>query len=320
MVDMPAVETTKISPSPPSVWRAWCALVVISMQRHARAHWMVVVSLGLLGLSAFLVHLNTSNDRWSMAYWRLPRSPVTYAEVVELFEKVGAVPLPAPAEGLHFAITGAYRAIVFDASGSVIFSRWIVFSLFATLLMPLWSLSFATEALGREREAQNLIWTLMRPIPRPAIFLAKYLAVLPWCLTFNLGGLYLLCWLGGQPGRLVFGFYWQAAFWGTVAFAALFHLMGACLRRAGVVALLYAFFLETIAGNLPGQLKRLSISFYTRCLMFEHSQAYGIGPERPWNYLPVSGTTALWALIAATIAFLALGMIVFSRSEYLDVA
>ena len=50
----------------------------------------------------------------------------------------------------------------------------------------------------------------------------------------------------------------------TLAFAALFHLMGACVRRAPVLAILYVFFFETIAGNLPGHLKRLSISFYTR--------------------------------------------------------
>jgi hypothetical protein len=91
------------------------------------------------------------------------------------------------------------------------------------------------------------------------------------------------------------------------------------LRRAGIVALLYAFFLETIAGNMPGHFKRLSISFYMRCLMFDHGQEYGIGPDNPWLYQPVSGTTACLALAAATVGLLLAGMVVFSRSEYLDV-
>ena len=85
------------------------------------------------------------------------------------------------------------------------------------------------------------------------------------------------------------------------------------------MALLYAFFLETIAGNLPGHFKRLSISFYTRCLMFESASEYGIGPSNPDIYLPVSGPAALAALIAATLGLLIVGMVVFSRSEYLDV-
>jgi hypothetical protein len=314
---MPVAQpTAAVSASP---WRAWIALIAISMRRQARAHWMVLVSLALLVLTGLLVHLNTSLERWNMGHWRMSRSKVTFRQHVEGLETLGYLPWPAPADAVHFAVTRTYRAIVFDASGLAVFSRWIVFAIFATLLLPLWSLSFATEALGREREAQNLIWTLVRPIPRPAVYLAKYLAALPWALGFNLGGLYLLCWLGGEPGRLAFALYWPAVLWSTLAFVALFHLLGACLSRAGVVALLYAFFLETIAGNLPGHLKRLSISFYARCLMFEHARDYGIGPERPWIYLPVSGTTAWLVLAGATAVFLAIGMIVFSRSEYLDV-
>jgi hypothetical protein len=96
--------------------------------------------------------------------------------------------------------------------------------------------------------------------------------------------------------------------------------LGACLRRAAVVALLYAFFLETVAGNmLPGHFKRLSISFYTRCLMFDHGSDYGIGPDRPWHYLPVTGATAALVLAGTTLILLLIGMVVFSRSEYLDV-
>ena len=63
------------------------------------------------------------------------------------------------------------------------FSRGPVLLFYVGFLQPLWTLSFATEALGRERAAQNLIWLLSRPIPKPAIFLGKYLAVLPWCLA-----------------------------------------------------------------------------------------------------------------------------------------
>ncbi|MCI0681839.1 MAG: ABC transporter permease subunit [Gemmataceae bacterium] len=306
--------------SAPSPWRAWTNLVLLSLRRQARAHWLVWVSVGLLALSAFIVHINTSRGRWTMGHFRSPRrSGITFEQRLVQVKLAGQVPWSPEARGVHFATTAAWATVTHITSALPRFSNWIVFFLFATFLLPLWTLSFATEALGREREAQTLIWTLVRPIPRPAIYLAKYLALLPWCLAFNLGGLFLLCWLGGEPGRTAFTLYWPAALWGTLAFAALFHLMGASLRRAGIVALLYAFFLETVAGNLPGNFKRLSISFYMRCLMFEHGQDYGIGPERPWIYLPVSDTTAWLVLAGATAALLVAGMVVFSRSEYLDV-
>ena len=125
-------------------------------------------------------------------------------------------------------------------------------------------------------------------IPGPAALVSVLL---------NLGGFAVLCLFAGPPGRLAFTIYWPAILGVTFAFAALFHLMGACLPRAPVLAILYAFFLETIAGNLPGHLKRLSLSFYSRCLMFDRAHAFGIQPERPGIYLPVSGPVALGVLV-----------------------
>ncbi len=308
------------TPGSPSAWRGWCSLVLLSMRRQARAHWLVWVSLALLALTAFLVAINTANARWTMAHWRMPRrGGPTYAEYVLQVASAGQLPAPAAASALRFGVVSSWATVTHVSSALRRFSYWVVFAMFATFLLPLWTLTFATESLGREREAQTLIWTLVRPIPRPAIYLAKYVALLPWCLAFNLGGFFLLCWLGSDPGRLAFRLYWLPALWGTLAFAALFHFLGACVRRSAVVALLYAFFLETVAGNLPGHFKRLSISFYTRCLMFDYGAGYGIGPNQSLTYLPVNGAAAAWVLAGTTLVLLAAGMFVFARSEYLDV-
>ncbi len=179
------------------------------------------------------------------------------------------------------------RGIV-DQSGFLVFSRWIVFSIFLTFLLPLWSLSFATEALGGERESNSLIWLLTRPLPRPAIYLAKFVALLPWSLGLNLGGFGLLCLAAGQPGAMAFRLYWPAVLWATLAFSALFYLMGAFFRRPAVVAIVYAFFLEVIFGNMPGYLKRISIGFYTRCMMFEAAQRLR-RPAGAARHLPAGG-------------------------------
>jgi ABC-type transport system involved in multi-copper enzyme maturation permease subunit len=313
-------------PAAPSAWRAWLALVRVSWQRQARAHLMVWIALGLLGFMTLLIAF-ISPRAWDWRYWREPtRRGMAHEQwLYSVALAQNAVPLDPVTGAVQRAVGGAYREALLNPemtarAGFTRFSNVIIFTIFTTFLLPLWSLSFATEALGREREDRNLLWLLTRPLPRPAIYLAKYVAVLPWALGLNLGGLAVLCLAAGAPGRLALQLYWPAVFWGTLAFAALFHLMGAWFRRAAVVAILYAFFLETILGNLPAYWKRASISFYTRCLMFDRAHDLGIHPEKPLLYLPVSGTAAWGVLLALTVGLLGLGMYIFTRAEYLDLS
>src|ERR1043166_5530673 len=288
-------------PHESSPWRAWWFLVWISFQRQARAHLMLWLSLGLLATATVVIFLVTTTDPWSMERWTFPRGKgPTLTKHITNVGYASSLPWGQPEANVMWMVQGAEQAVVFHGSGFFVFSDAIVFSLFTTFLLPMWSVAFATEGLGREREAQNLLWVLTRPIPRSAIFLAKYVALLPWCLLLNMGGFTLLCLAGGHHGRLALQTYWPAVLWGTLAFSALFHMMGACFRRSAVVALVYAFFLETVAGNMPGHFKRMSISFYTRCLMFERAHEIGVYPERPFWYMPVGGTTAWVALAAVT--------------------
>jgi hypothetical protein len=287
---------------------------------------MVWIALGLLAFMTFLVVLVTPRA-WDWHYWRSPprRGPNQMQTLVNFAAVRNALPLSPAAVSLPFAAAAAHEAVLHNPeaarrAGFTRFSDAIAFTMFTTFLLPLWSLSFATEGLGREREDRNLLWLLTRPLSRPAIYLAKYVAILPWALGLNLGGFALLCLAAGEPGRMALRLYWPAVFWATLAFCALFHLMGAWFRRAAVVAILYSFFLETVLGNLPAYWKRASISFYTRCLMFDRAEGLGIQPERPLIYLPVEGTTAWCVLAGLTVALLALGVFVFSRTEYLDLS
>src|SRR5207248_1983694 len=125
-----------------------------------------------------------------------------------------------------------------------------------------------------------------------SIYFAKYIALLPWALSFTLGGLWLMCEAAGPPGRMSFSLYWPAVGLGTLAFTSLFHLFSAMTRRPTVVGLVYCFFLETLLGDMPGLMKRVSVSYYVRCLIFDAAAGLGIQPEKPSVYLPVSGHTA----------------------------
>src|SRR5258708_21858580 len=58
-----------------------------------------------------------------------------------------------PVQALADAYYGAARAAVAaDESAVQVFARWVVAAVFLGFLLPLWSLSFATEAIGGDRE------------------------------------------------------------------------------------------------------------------------------------------------------------------------
>jgi ABC-type transport system involved in multi-copper enzyme maturation permease subunit len=198
------------------------------------------------------------------------------------------------------------------------FSRWVMLVTYFGFVLPLFTLSYASGAFGAEREGRTLIWILTRPIPRSAIYLAKFVGTLPWCLAFSVGGFVALCLAGGEQGRTALRLYWPAAVAGTVAFAALFHLVGAVFRRPVVVGLVYVFFFEALVASLPGSLKLLSLTFYTRCLMYNEASAAGY----PVDMLDVSGAvsdTTAWAVLAvATVGLTGLGMWLFARGEHRD--
>ncbi len=297
--------------------RAWCYLVWLSWQRQARARQMVWIALALLALALVVVSLNTVAGRWSMQRWRFfGRGGPTYAEWLTNAEAASrAIPYSWPTPDLAGAVLAANGAVLRE-SGFMVFTRGFVFLLFLSFLLPLWSLSFATEALGGERESQSLLWLLTRPLPRPAIYLGKFVAMLPWLLALNLGGFALTCAAAGRPGPVAFRLFWPAVLCSSLTFAALFFLVGAFFRRPAIVAIVYSFFHEVIAGNMPGDLKRLSVGFYARCMMFEAAGERGLQPENPIVYDPVSGPTAAFVLLASTVVLLGVGMVLFRRTEF----
>jgi hypothetical protein len=304
---------------------------------------MLFVAFGLLAIAVALVGLRTARLGWNRTNERFVYRPqalarnsmrqigertkpfeltdrvvTTYGAAVDSVATVAVLSPAAPAtSSIVAAIHGSLRGML-EFSGLHVFTRAMMFSLFLGFLLPVWCLSFATEPLGGEREARSLFWLLTRPIPRWSIYVGKYLALLPWALAFTVGGFGLMCWAAGEPGRTLFPLYWPAIAMGTLAFTSLFHLISAATRWPTVVGLVYCFFLETLLGDMPGLMKRISISFYVRCLIFDAAQAFDIHPDKPSVYLPVSGATATLVLAVITVLGLLIGAIIFSRAEYHD--
>lgn len=297
------------APAPSSPVRAWFFLVGFAFRRQARVRQMVGIAVGLLMICLLLVMAFTASAGWDRYDWRINRiKPYTVEHVA------GGMARPAIDQSEYM------DRIRQETRPLAVFSRWVVFLLFLGFLMPLFSLSFGTAALGHEREGRSLVWLMTRPLPRSAIYLAKFLGVLPWCLALTLGGFAALCLAGGDTGHQAFALYAPGVFVGTLTFTALFHLFGALFPRPAIVALVYAFFFETMLSELPipGTLKRLSINYYTRCLLYSAAETQNVPTETSSLFVPVSPQTAWIVLIAATIGITALGMWLFGRTEHQD--
>lgn len=301
--------TSEPAPSPTSPFRAWLFLVGFSFRRQVKLRQMVGIAIGILLVSAFLVFLFSATTGWDRYEQRMTRSKPFLAEHV-----AGTM--------VHSVIDNSpmMKRIREESTPPAVFSRWVVFLLYLGFLLPLLSISFATGALGNERESRSLVWLMTRPMPRSAIYLAKFFGLLPWCIGLTVGGFGLLCLAGGEIGRQAFWWYFPGVLAGSVSFAALFHLFGALFSRPAVVGLLYAFFFETMLSELPipGTLKRLSLNYYTRCLLYQAGEQHGVPTETASLFVPVSPTFAWVALIGATIALTGIGMFLFARNEYRD--
>ena len=338
MTPTPLPGLPPVAPSvllPMSSFRAFVALVSFSFRRQWRVRQMGWAAVGLLAVLTATVAVITHGR----AGWNLlgrtervaDRSPMGEIRIshrdyaLERLMMYQSVPGPTMHFALKTALFAPYRAVVLDRQfqtdwAFLNFSRWVMFVMYLTFLLPLFSLAFASGAMGTEREGRTLIWLLTRPLPRGAVYLAKFLGVLPWCLLASVGGLVVLGLAGDELGRHAIRVYWPVAAIGTVAFSALFHLVGALFRRPAVVGLVYVFFFETLVANLPGSLKQLSLNYYVRSLMYNAA----VGETRaatPGNldvYAPATPGSSWAVLAAATVVFTVVGMVAFARQEPAD--
>jgi ABC-2 type transport system permease protein len=199
------------------------------------------------------------------------------------------------------------------------FAERVLMPTYVGFLMPIFAISYGATGIGGEREDRTLIYLLITPIPRALLYLTKAAAILLLAVAWAAGTLTALCWLAGNPGRDALPVFLPAAAIGTVAYAALFLLVGAMFRHGTIISLAYWFFLEVLLGSMPGTIKRITISFFVQCLIYDAGEEQSLRPVgRVFreNFQAVSGDTA-WLVLSGTVAgLLALGAAVLTTREY----
>lgn len=196
------------------------------------------------------------------------------------------------------------------------FGEDVVMFTFVGTLTPILCLMYATAALGEEREERTLVYWITRPMARWRLYCAKGLGTTPVVLLSVLLAFSLVCLFGGSAGRSAFVRFLPGVALGSVAYTALFLWIGAAAPKPLVVSVLYAFLIESLIGNMPGTLKRVAISYHTKCILYDAGASIGFRPENPANFLPIAGDASvrmLWCMIGF---FLAFGAYAFHRREY----
>jgi len=199
------------------------------------------------------------------------------------------------------------------------FVQEVFLPLYVSFFLPIFSLCYASGGVAGERQEQTLVYLLATPLPRPVIYLAKFAAAFLLVSVWNLAGFAALGRLAGPAGWESFQRFWPAVAWSSLAYTCLFHLFSVLLQRATIVSLGYALILETLLGNMPGIIKRVAISYYTQCLVFDAGQGVGLGPaggRDPALFLPISGDTSRLVLACGSGLLFAIGWWAFCRSEY----
>lgn len=207
-----------------------------------------------------------------------------------------------------------------DAARMQSFGNLLVMGPFVTFLLPILCLTYATAAIGEEREERTLVYLLTRPLGRWRTYLAKGLGVAPVVLFVVATAFLLTCLAGGAAGLPLVAKFLPGIALGALAYTSLFLCIGAIVPKPLVVSIVYALLIETMVGNMPGTLKRISISFHTQCMLYTAGEDLLMAPRNPERFLALPGSTSQQILWCLAGALLVVGAFFFHRREYRDLA
>jgi ABC-2 type transport system permease protein len=199
------------------------------------------------------------------------------------------------------------------------FGQWVA-RVFLAIIVPLCTLALGTAGIGAEREDRTLLWLLIRPLPRPLILLAKYMAALPLTIGLVVGSFYVYCTLAGPTGALAWRLFLPAIVGTTVAYLGLFQLFAVLWRHATILALVYALFVEWLVGSLPGIIKRVAVNYYGRNLLYQLGAPEGMQQPDPRQFESLGAEVSIAMLAAIALISVLLAMVIFQHREYRDLA
>lgn len=201
----------------------------------------------------------------------------------------------------------------------------ILMVFFLQFYIVILSLFFGTSIVAEEIEGRTLPYLATRPLTKPGIIAGKYGAyalLMVLMVTVNLALSYFLMngyRLGEISLYLTFLRYAGVLGLGVLAYTAFFAFLGAILKRAILVGLVFGFGWENVIQYFPGSTQKFSLVHYLKSLLPYRPQPGGAGRLTLllFRLEPTSPVVAVLTLVAVTAVFLALACWIFRSKEYL---
>jgi ABC-2 type transport system permease protein len=162
-------------------------------------------------------------------------------------------------------------------------------------MVPIIGVIAGTGAIGPEIDDGSVVYLLAKPIKRPTIIFTKLIVAIAVTMAFSAIPTFVAGMILNGNGQQIAVAYTVAALVASIAYAAIFLLLGTITRHAVVFGLVYALVWEALFGSLVSGARTLSVQQWSLAVAHKVSDADLVTSD-------VGLTTGTVLLIAVTVA------------------
>ncbi|MFJ5273600.1 ABC transporter permease [Streptomyces sp. NPDC088358] len=126
-------------------------------------------------------------------------------------------------------------------------------------MVPIIGVIAGTGAIGPEIDDGSVVYLLAKPLKRPTIIFTKLIVAVAVTMAFSAVPTFIAGMILNGNGQQIAVAYTVAALVASIAYAALFLLLGTVTRHAVVFGLVYALVWEALFGSLVSGARTLSV-------------------------------------------------------------
>ncbi|WP_405797154.1 ABC transporter permease [Streptomyces sp. NBC_01506] len=126
-------------------------------------------------------------------------------------------------------------------------------------MIPLIGVIAGTGAISPEIDDGSIVYLLAKPVKRPTIIFTKLIVAISVTMAFSAVPTLIAGYILNGNGQQIAVSYTIAALVASIAYSALFLLLGTVSRHAVVIGLVYALVWETLFGSLIAGARTLSV-------------------------------------------------------------
>ncbi|MFD3914555.1 ABC transporter permease [Streptomyces sp. NPDC058603] len=133
-------------------------------------------------------------------------------------------------------------------------------------MVPLIGVIAGTGAIGPEIDDGSIVYLLSKPVKRSTIIFTKLIVAIAVTMAFSAIPTFIAGYILNGNGQQIAVAYTVAALVASIAYSALFLLLGTVSRHAVVIGLVYALVWETLFGSLVAGARTLSVQQWSLAL------------------------------------------------------